>query len=119
MPVYTNKRISEYREHDMREATDLHAGICQAIAEPTRISILYALNEKPCHVNELVTQLQIPQATISRHLKVLREQSIVETRREGAFITYSLGYQRIIKALDIMRSIKLDIVRKDHDLIHE
>ncbi|MBT3228404.1 MAG: winged helix-turn-helix transcriptional regulator [Candidatus Marinimicrobia bacterium] len=103
----------------MREATDLHASLCQAIADPTRISILYALNEKPCRVNELVTQLQSPQATISRHLKILREQAIVETHREGSFVTYSLGYQRIIQALDIMRSIKLDIVRKEHDLIHE
>ncbi len=103
----------------MREATDLHANLCQAIAEPTRISILYALNEKPCHVNELVDQLKTPQTTISRHLKILREQSIVETQREGSFVFYSLGYQRIIQALDIMKSIKLDIVRKEHDLIHK
>mgnify|MGYP002640047215 CR=1 FL=1 len=103
----------------MREATDLHASLCQAIADPTRISILYELHEKPCRVNELVQQLNLPQATISRHLKVLREQSIVETSREGSFVTYTLGYQRIIQALEIMRSIKSDIIKKEHDLIHE
>jgi len=103
----------------MKEATDLHASLCQAIAEPTRISILYALNEKPHRVNDLVEVLDLPQATISRHLKILREQSIVKTKRDGVFITYSLGYQRIIQALDIMKSIKLDIITKEHVLINE
>ncbi len=102
----------------MREVTDLHASLCQAIAEPTRISILYALDKKPCHVNELAEQLGIPQATISRHLKTLREQAIVNTQREGSFVIYTLGYQRIIKALDIMRSIKEDMIQNEHDLIH-
>ena len=103
----------------MKEATDLHASLCQAIAEPTRISILYALNDRPYRVNELVELLGLPQATISRHLKILREQSIVKTQREGSSITYSLGYQRIIQALDIMKSIKLDIINNEHVLIHE
>jgi len=103
----------------MSQANNLHANLCQAIADPTRISILYALDKKPCHVNELADQLTLPQATISRHLKVLREQGVVHTRREGSFVIYTLGYQRIIKALDIMRSIKLDIIQNEHDIIHD
>jgi ArsR family transcriptional regulator len=103
----------------MREAKDLHASLCQAIAEPTRISLLYALNEQPYRVNELVDLLGLPQTTVSRHLKVLREQSIVKTERVGNSVIYSLAYQRIIQALDIMKSIKLDIINKEHVLIHE
>jgi len=103
----------------MREATDLHASLCQAIAEPTRISVLYALNERPYRVNELVDLLGLPQTTISRHLKILREQSIVRTERVGTSVTYILAYKRIIQALDIMKSIKLDIINKEHVLIHE
>ncbi|MCF7823297.1 MAG: metalloregulator ArsR/SmtB family transcription factor [Candidatus Marinimicrobia bacterium] len=103
----------------MDSAAGLHANLCQAIADPTRIELLYALDKKPCHVNELAEQLALPQATTSRHLKILREQGIVTTLREGPFVIYTLRYQRIIQALDIMRSIKLDIIQNEHDLINE
>jgi DNA-binding transcriptional ArsR family regulator len=36
------------------EINMLHQRICQALADPTRILILYRLNEKPLCVNELV-----------------------------------------------------------------
>ena len=101
----------------MQDITSLHASLCQAIADSTRIAILYALGEGPCHVNQLVERLDIPQATISRHLKVLREQSLVSTRREGSYVYYDLVYKRILQALEIMRSVKLDIVKRDHDVM--
>jgi len=105
------------RDKRLQDITGLHASLCQAIADSTRILILYALGEGPCHVNELAERLNLPQATVSRHLKVLREQSLVSTRREGSYIYYRLIYQRILKALDIMRSVKLDIVQHDHDVM--
>ncbi len=95
----------------------MHAALCQAIADTNRISILYALQDGPCNVNELVKRLDLPQTTISRHLKILREQSLVSTQRKGSFIYYALIYKRIIQALDIMRSVKLDIVKREHSLI--
>jgi len=101
----------------MQEMTGMHASLCQAIADSTRISILYALADGSSHVNQLVEQLNLPQATISRHLKILREQSLVSTRREGSFVYYTLVYKRIINALDIMRSVKLDIIKHEHDIM--
>ena len=105
------------RIDNLQDINSLHASLCQAIADSTRISILYALGEGPCHVNELVKRLSLPQTTISRHLKVLREQSLVSTRREGSYIYYELVYKRILKALEIMRSVKLDIVTREHDVM--
>lgn len=83
----------------------LHDRICHALADQTRILILYYLAEKPLFVNELVEAMDIPQSTISRHLRVLRERNLVHTEREGSAIRYALADQRIIEALDIMRSI--------------
>lgn len=83
----------------------LHERICQALADQTRILILYCLAEKPLYVNEMVEILNVPQSTISRHLRVLRERDLVDTEREGTAIRYTLTDSRIIKALDIMRSI--------------
>ena len=62
-----------------REVNLLHASICQALADPKRILILYALSEGPKNVSELTEALDVPQPTVSRHLKVLRERCLLYT----------------------------------------
>ena len=91
-----------------QELRVMHATLCQAIADPTRIALLYELGDGPKHVNQLVEALESPQATVSRHLKILRDRSLVNTRRDGAFIYYELADPRVLKALDTMRTILAD-----------
>ena len=43
-----------------REVNLLHANICQALADPKRILILYALAESPKYVNELAEAIDCP-----------------------------------------------------------
>jgi ArsR family transcriptional regulator len=90
-----------------REVNLLHANICQGLSDPKRILILYALRDRPMYVNELAEALDVPQPTVSRHLKVLRERRLVATRREGPSVLYSLADARVIEALDILRSVLL------------
>src|SRR5665647_2314598 len=73
-----------------QEVNLLHASICQALADPKRILILYSLHEGPMSVTELTEQLDVPQPTVSRHLKVLRERRLVVTERKGTSVRYSL-----------------------------
>ncbi len=90
-----------------QEVNLLHANICQALADPKRILILYALGEGPKCVNELAEVLHAPQPTVSRHLKVLRERRLVAAERDGANIRYSLVDDRVIDALDDLRAVLL------------
>jgi ArsR family transcriptional regulator len=90
-----------------QEVNLLHANICQALSDPKRILMLYALSERPMHVNELAEALGVPQPTISRHLKVLRERQLVSAEREGPSVRYSLSDVRVITALDVLRSVLL------------
>jgi ArsR family transcriptional regulator len=90
-----------------QEVNLLHANICQALSDPKRILMLYALSERPMHVNELAEALDVPQPTISRHLKVLRERQLVSAEREGPSVRYSLSDERVIAALDVLRSVLL------------
>lgn len=87
------------------ELRAMHATLCQAIADPTRIALLYELGDGRKHVSQLVDSLQLPQATVSRHLKILRDRSLVVTEREGTFVYYSLVYPEVLAALDLMRSV--------------
>ncbi|MFL7891948.1 MAG: ArsR/SmtB family transcription factor [Anaerolineales bacterium] len=88
-----------------QEITNLHAGICSALADPRRILMLYALNEKPRNVSELAEELGISQPTASRHLNLLRERGLVTARRDGQSVVNSLADERIINALDLLREV--------------
>ena len=87
------------------EIIRLHAHVCSGIADPIRILILYSLAEKKYNVTELAASLEIPQPTISRHLKVLRERNMVKSEREAQSVYYSITDNRIIQALDLLRGV--------------
>lgn len=54
-----------------------------AISDLTRLSILEFLSQRERFVTELQQILDVPQSTISYHLKVLRESGLVRAHREG------------------------------------
>ena len=101
------------------EITQLHASICNGLADPVRILILYTLAESPCNVNLLAERLEIPQPTASRHLKLLREQSLVIGERDGLYVYYRLADKRIIDALDLLRKILNDRLTYRASLVEE
>ena len=102
-----------------QEIIQLEADFCAALSDPTRIFILYTLNESPLNVTELTNELGIPQPTTSRQLKVLRERGLVYTQRQGTMITYHLTDQRIIQAMDLLRSAMRDRLTQRASLINE
>ena len=87
------------------EITQLHAHVCNGLSDPTRILILYKVAEQSINVSDLAESLEIPQPTISRHLKILRECRMVTAQRDGKSVFYSLSDERIIKALDLLRAV--------------
>jgi ArsR family transcriptional regulator len=102
-----------------QEVSQLEANLCSAFSDPTRILILYALNDQPHNVTELVNELGANQSTISRHLKVLRDHGLVQTTRQGTCITYTLVDTRLIKALDILRTVLHDNLTFKANLVME
>jgi ArsR family transcriptional regulator len=102
-----------------QEISQLEADFCFALSDPTRILMLYALSEKPLNVTELTNELNIPQPTASRHLKVLRERGLVHTTRQGTTITYRLSDKRLIQALDLLRSVMRERLTQRASLINE
>jgi ArsR family transcriptional regulator len=102
-----------------QEIVELHAEVCSALAEPTRLFLLYALAEHACNVTELTQKLDLTQPTISRHLKILREGGLVRATRQGMSVQYELVDRRVIEALDLLRSVLRDRIQHHADLIDE
>src|SRR3982750_2532453 len=55
----------------------------ESLADPTRLRLLRLLERQELGVAELCDVLQMPQSTVSRHLKVLADQRWVRSRKEG------------------------------------
>lgn len=91
-----------------QEIEILHQRICQALGDPKRLMILYLLNQCPRNVGELALELATPQPTISHHLKILRERSLVKVRKAGTTVCYTLADERVIAALDLLRAVLRD-----------
>jgi len=96
------------RDALQKEADQLHAEICAALADPRRIVAIYVLAERPRTVNELAADLNITSSAASRHLKILRERGLVQAVRQGVSVQYHLCDTRLIQALDILRSVLRD-----------
>lgn len=101
----------------IQELRLLHANICQALGDPKRIMILYALDEEPQHVTALANHLGFPQPTVSRHLRVLRQRQLVQTERSGPAVIYQLSDKRIIQILDNMRQVLRDSMTRQSSLL--
>lgn len=95
----------------------LHARVCKAVTEPRRLQILYALEDGPRNVGNLAETLGMPQPTVSRHLGILRQRGIVIAERDGNTVNYSLGDDRIIQVMNIMRQILQDVLKRERDLL--
>jgi DNA-binding transcriptional ArsR family regulator len=103
----------------IEEINLLHSHICQAIGDPRRIQILYALSEQPLNVTDLARALNIPQPTVSRHLAVLRQRSFVIAEHSGASVIYTLAEPRVISVLDSMRQLLRGILERQSDTLNK
>jgi len=100
-----------------QEINHLHANICSAISEPSRILLLYAIKEKPRNVNSLAKAVEISQPAASRHLKILKERGLIQANREGPNVIYTLTDDRLIQALDLLRQVMFDQLAQRADLL--
>ena len=66
----------------------------KALSDPTRLKIVQLLNQKQvlC-VCDIISELDQPQPTISRHLNQLKQIGILESERKGTWIWYSISQE--------------------------
>jgi DNA-binding transcriptional ArsR family regulator len=66
-----------------------------AVAEPRRRDILDYLVSRERSVSDVVEALGLPQPSVSKHLRVLREVGLVEMRRDGRQMFYRTNAENI------------------------
>lgn len=68
------------------------AGLMRALADPSRLTMVAALwkAEQPVCVCDFTASLGLSQPTISHHVARLKEAGLVESRKDGIWVYYSL-----------------------------
>jgi DNA-binding transcriptional ArsR family regulator len=99
--------------------------VFQIIAEPNRRAILSLLVSSPQSVGEIERRLRMPQPTVSKHLRVLREAGFVESTVDAQRRLYRLKpepLQELDAWLDQFRrfwSAHVDALERHLDRMHE
>lgn len=71
------------------------AGMAKALAHPARVAILEHLIETNACINsDLVEELGLAQATISQHLKELKEAGLISGTIEGTSVCYCINVKK-------------------------
>jgi ArsR family transcriptional regulator len=94
----------------------LKAELCKTFADAKRLIIIDELRQGETTVGELARLLEFPQAVVSRHLAILRDKGVVQHRREGTSVYYSLSDPKIGDACDMVHQILLDQIEKNREL---
>lgn len=64
--------------------------VMKALSDPNRVRILKILGSKELCVCEIQTLIGLAQSTTSKHMKLLEEAGLVDSRKEGSWIIYQL-----------------------------
>ncbi len=87
---------------------EMHAAFCKTLSNPKRLMILALLAKREASVGEIAEAIEVPLSNVSQHLAVLKSHKLVNARKEGQAVFYSLADRRIIQACTLIRSVLLD-----------
>ena len=96
----------------------MQAAICQSMANPARLEIVHILRDGPQAVNHLANALGVSQATISRHLAVLRHSLLVSAHHQGKEQLYQLTNPKIAQVCDLMREVLTEQIAHQASMIN-
>jgi ArsR family transcriptional regulator len=75
------------------------------LGHPVRIQLLGLLREGERSVSSLAQDLGVSQSNLSQHLSLLKDKGIIDCRREGHQVFYSLADSRIPEFFVLMEEI--------------
>lgn len=99
------------------------AKLFKALSDVTRLRILKMLEHRPLCVCEIQYVLKGSQPNVSHHLKTLAEAGLLESKKEGLWVSYRLAKDGLPRAhasaLALVRRALADdpVVRKDREIV--
>ncbi len=95
------------------------ARVGNALASDKRLELIDLLIQAPRNVDSLASETEMPVATVSQHLQVLRNAKLVESERDGTKIVYRLADPRVLKMFLALRSVAETRLPEVEQLVRE
>ena len=89
----------------MRDSAEVVVSILKSLANTDRLLILCHLSQQELNVSQIEEITDIKQPTLSQQLMMLRKSDVVNTRRDGKQIYYSIKDERMIEVLITLYSL--------------
>lgn len=86
----------------LRNSADRTCALLKTLSNPDRLLLLCQIAQSECCVSDLEEALDIRQPTLSQQLGVLREEGLVETRRDGKRIYYSVASKEAMAVMQVL-----------------
>ncbi len=102
---------------------ELHASFCAIFASPTRLKIMWMLGKEEKTVGELAQMLGLSLPNVSQHLRIMKAQGAVRSRRDGRSIYYRVTNPKFLAGAKLIREglmeelgIKLPVAGQVHEI---
>jgi ArsR family transcriptional regulator len=97
----------------------LKSELFKALGHATRIKIIELLTEGELCVCTIYEELEQSQPNISQHLNKLKKANLVQSRKDGLQVFYSIKNDKIIEILDLSKEILLEQINETRQEIIE
>ena len=77
------------------------ADVFKVLGDPTRLRILRVLMNQEVCVRDIADELGMSQSAVSHQLRILRDARLVQLRRDGKTVYYSLADAHVFTLLDV------------------
>jgi len=94
--------------HELQPLFKMHAELCQALGNQYRLAILYSLHQGEMCVTDLARAVDISVHNASQHLRVLQERRLVQSRKQGQTVFYSITNPKFIQACRLIRQALIE-----------
>ena len=91
----------------------------KTLAHPARIRVLELLRDGDRTVGELIPVVGIEASHLSQQLGIMRRANLVQSRKDGATVVYSVGNPMIFELLDVAKKILTSSLAETRDLLAE
>jgi ArsR family transcriptional regulator len=102
-----------------RPIYQVKADFFKTLAHPARIRVLELLRDGECSVGQLIPAVGIEASHLSQQLGILRRANILQVRKEGAAVLYSVTDARIFELLEVARAILTSSLAESSQLLAE
>lgn len=96
---------------------ELKAEVVQSVAHPIRLAIVDFLSGGEQCVCDISTHVGAQRSNVSRHLAVMLNAGVVECRKEGLKVIYSLKTPCVLKFLDCVTDVLRDQARQSQSVL--